>query len=57
MPMNHELFADYIGRIAEEECQRTRREQGLLEKPSEATWILGCDSEPCQKNCPFKGTC
>lgn len=57
MPMIHEEFTEYIGRMAEEECRRTRREMGLNPEPSEATWMLGCDPEPCRENCPFRGRC
>jgi hypothetical protein len=54
MPMIHEEFTQGIGRMAEQECQRTRREQGLPANPSGATWLLGCDSEPCLEKCPFR---
>jgi len=57
MPMIHEEFAAAIGRMAEQECQRTRQELGLPEEPSEATWMLGCDNEPCRDNCPFRSCC
>jgi hypothetical protein len=57
MPMIHEEFTEGIGRMAEQECQRTRREMGLPVQPSKATLFIGCANEPCREKCPFKGAC
>lgn len=49
--MFKEEFIRGIRKMANEECQRTRREQGLPRKPFHGS---GCESEICSSSCPFK---